>query len=104
MSKDDDNSFPAMSDEKKRRYRQFSIELDCPPFRPRPNEYIGGVLEGTGLEVGDFETGPPFFGHQVWILKASAGKDDLFTEHKEKTFKPRIEALYNSGAIRYGTW
>jgi hypothetical protein len=86
------------------RYQDFSIELDCPPGNLRPGDLIGSVLEGSGLSEKDFETGPPFFGHQTWVLKETAGKDELFKAHKYETFKPRIVALYNSGAIRYGTW
>lgn len=85
------------------RYQNFSIELDCPPGNPRPGDLIEGVLDGTGLEVKDFSTGNPLFGHQTWILKASADKDELFTKGKPK-FKERITKLYNSGRIRYGTW
>lgn len=85
------------------RYNMFSIELDAPPFQPRPNELIGSVLKDTGFTVEDFDTAPPFFGHQTWILKAEVGKDELFRTMKP-TFKERVTELYNSGAIRYGTW
>jgi hypothetical protein len=85
------------------RYGRFSIELDCPPGYPRPHDLIDGVLKDTGLEVEDFETDSPFFGHQTWILKESARKDCIFTKSKH-LFKERIEKLFYSGAIRYGTW
>jgi hypothetical protein len=85
------------------RYQNYSIELDCPPGNPRPSDLIGGVLHDTGIEVSDFDTAPPFFGHQTWVLKAEAGKDELFVQCKP-TFKSRIEALYHAGRIRYGTW
>jgi hypothetical protein len=85
------------------RYGQFSLELDCPPGSPRPNDLIDGVLKGTGLEVKDFETGNPFFGHQTWILKESANKDEIFTKNKP-LFERRITELFNRGSIRYGTW
>lgn len=87
----------------KERYNKFSIELDCPPGWTRPSNLIGGVLEGTGLDVTDFETGTPFFGHQTWILKESAEKDSIFLINKD-IFKSRITELYNDGIIRYGTW
>jgi hypothetical protein len=85
------------------RYQKFSIEMDCPPGATRPKHLIGEVLKDTGLDVSDFETGDPFFGHQIWILKKSANKDELFTKSKP-TFKERIETLYHAGVIRYGTW
>lgn len=86
------------------RYQNFSIELDCAPGTPRPSDLIEGVLKGTKLKVEDFDTVPPFFGHQVWILKESAQKDEIFKKHKYKTIKPRVEQLYHEGFIRYGTW
>lgn len=85
------------------RLQDFSIELDCPPGSIRPNDLIDGVLRDSGIEPTDFETGAPFFGHQVWILKEEANKDAIFTASKP-TFKERITALYHSGRIRYGTW
>src|SRR5262249_33630761 len=95
---------PALTNKATDRYHNFSIELDCPPGSPRPNDLIAGVLRGTGLLVSDFDTGNPFFGHQTWILKpGSEDKDTAFTSNKP-LFKTRITALYNRGAIRYGTW
>jgi hypothetical protein len=85
------------------RYQNYSIELDCPPGGIRPNDLIAGVLKDTGMEASDFDTGAPFFGHQTWVLKASANKDEMFSASKP-TFKSRITDLYNSGIIRYGTW
>ena len=78
------------------------ITLDCAPGMARPGHYIGGVLKDTGLLEEDFETGPPFFGAQVWVLK-DASKAELFTA-AQPVFKERISALYHSGAIRYGDW
>lgn len=85
------------------RLNKFSIELDCPPGYPRPGDLIDGVLRDTGLEPTDFETGNPFFGHQIWILKKSANKDGIFIK-KKPIFKERITRLYKEGLIRYGTW
>ena len=82
------------------RINDFSIELDCPPGDPRPNDLIAGVLKDTGLEVTDFDTGTPFFGHQTWILKEGAGKDELFTSIRREVIKDRIVELYNGGWIR----
>lgn len=85
------------------RYNNFSIELDCPPGNPRPNDLIAGVIQDSGIEVEDFETSAPFFGHQTWVLKSSAEKDELFTKNKP-VFKQRIGELYEQGLIRYGSW
>lgn len=83
-------------------YKEASIELDCPPGGIRPNDLIGGVLEGTGFTAEDFTTGAPFFGHQTWVL-IDPDRVEEFKSHKP-TFKARIVALYNQGRIRYGTW
>lgn len=85
------------------RYQKFSIELDCPPGGIRPADLIGSVLRGTGLEIEDFETAPPFFGHQTWILKEAVGKDKLYTDTRA-TLKARVTALYETGQIRFGSW
>jgi hypothetical protein len=70
---------------------------------PRPRDLIEGVLEGTTLTVADFETGNPFFGHQIWLLRQDSGKDDAFASAKA-LFKQRITALHHQGLIRYGSW
>lgn len=78
------------------------ITLDCPPGPCRPDTYIGGVLKDTGLVEDDFDTGPPFFGAQIWRLK-DASKAEMFIMAKP-VFKKRISALYHAGRIRYGDW
>ena len=79
-----------------------TIELDCAPFTPRPSERIGFVLKGSGFKVEDFDTGNPFFGHQVWTLKDPNRENEFIG--KKPLFKERVTELYNSGAIRYGSW
>lgn len=87
------------------RYRDFSIELDCPPGSTRPGDLIGSVLKGTRLKESDFNTSPPLFGEQVWVLKpGNPRKDATFKRHKLATLKPRIEALFHAGFIRWGSW
>jgi hypothetical protein len=87
-----------------KRHAAFSIELDCPPGKPRPNDLIEDVLKDSGLVVADFEAGVPFFGHQTWILKeGDADKDAKFTAARP-VFADRIAALYHAGLIRYGSW
>lgn len=87
------------------RYVDTSIELDCKPGYPRPGDLIESVIKDSGLELSDFDTEPPFFGEQKWVLKDSSYevKAELFKKAKS-IFRERITNLYNSGAIRYGTW
>ena len=78
---------------------QQTIEIDCAPCTPRPDSYIAGVIEGTGLELR--EKVGAFFGNWTWDYS------DVPAEKWEAirpTLKERISALYNSGAIRYGSW
>lgn len=76
-----------------------SIELDCAPGNPRPDDLIAGVIEGTGLELR--ETCMRFFGNWKWMY------DDVPPEkwaEIQPTLKARITKLYEQGVIRYGSW
>lgn len=86
------------------REKNFSVELDCPPGMPRPEDLIEGVLKDSGFEVSDFDTNPPFFGNQLWVLRVDANKDELFRQIRLDTIKPKVVELYELGAIRYGSW
>lgn len=85
-------------------HNPHSIELDCPPGGTRPWDLIDYVLEGTGLtttENSDANHPYTFFGHATWLFP------DTTCEHwveVQKIVKPKIEKLYHSGTIRYGTW
>lgn len=85
------------------RFKNFSIEIDCPPGNPRPDDLIASVLSGTGLDEDDFDTSAPFFGHQTWILKEDPAKEAIFKASKP-IFKERLEALYHQGVVRYCSW
>ena len=80
----------------------LSIELDCAPRAIRPNDLIKGVLEGTGLIVGDFATVNPFFGQQEWVLTPDSEKEKMFKAY-QPAMKHRIQELYKAGRIRYGS-
>ncbi len=82
---------------------EHSIELDCQPGWPRPWHLIDGVLEGTGLSTdlnSDAKHPTTFFGHATWIFESTCEAWD----EVQKITKPRIEALYAKGTIRYGSW
>lgn len=76
-----------------------TIELDCPPGGTRPGDLIGSVLEGTGLEVRDPIS--TFFGCWEWDFKDVPAEK---WEEVQAIVQPRVEALYHSGVIRYGSW
>lgn len=76
-----------------------TIELDCPPGALRPGDLIGGVIKGLGLT--EKETVSRFFGNWVWDYSEVPSKR---WKKIQPILKERIEKLYHSGAIRYGSW
>lgn len=75
-----------------------TIELDCAPGATRPGDLIGAVLKDTGLPVRDPIS--KVFGNWVWDYSDMA---ETFT-NAQPLLKERIENLYHSGAIRYGSF
>lgn len=79
-----------------------SIDLDCAPGPVRPWDLIKGVIAGTILDKPDFDPGhSAFFGASVWTFDVPR---DIWVSEVQPVIKPRIEALYHQGTIRYGTW
>jgi hypothetical protein len=78
-----------------------TVEIDCPPGTPRPDDLFPDVIKGTGLAVEDFDLVSKVFGNFTWELKAQ--KNDLYKKAKN-TIGERIKALYSQGKIRYGSW
>ena len=76
-----------------------TIDLDCAPGGVRPGDLIGGVLKGTGLKPG--EPIAKFFGNWTWAFDVPR---ERWEAKIQPIIKPRIEALYNAGTIRYGSW
>jgi len=79
----------------------FSIELDCPPGGTRPGDLISGVVAGTPAEAILGDTVSRFFGNWEWRFELD---DKVWDEEVVPVVKPRIEALYNQGVIRYASW
>jgi len=62
------------------------------------------LIKGTGLKTEFFElSGQPIFGHQEFLLKANKKAIKKFRKAQNE-LKKRIESLYNSNTIRYGSW
>lgn len=85
------------------RLNKYSIEIDCPPGLPRPDQLFPLVLKETGLVEDDFELRSRLFGHFIWILREDASKEQVFTA-KRQVFKKRLEHLYERGIVRYCSW
>lgn len=77
------------------------IELDCPPGNPRPGDLIADVVKGTPLEGKLGDTVSRSFGCWTW---AFPDVSEFEWKLAQKTIGPRVEALYNAGKIRYGSW
>ena len=76
-----------------------TIELDCPPGGIRPGDLLPKVLEGTGLKVE--EPIAKLFGEWTWQYDVPR---DVWERDIQPIIKPRIEALYHNGMIRWGSW
>lgn len=79
----------------------FTIELDCAPGYPRPDDLLPGVLKDTGVTIDPQATSVRFFGNWEWIVPTS--QEEAYAKARD-TIKARITALYHSGTIRYGSW
>jgi hypothetical protein len=79
-----------------------SIELDCAPGATRPGDLFPGVLAETNLTEEDFEITSKLFGNWEWVLTNKDKAKDF--DEANPVFKTRIDALYKSGKIRYGSW
>jgi len=78
-----------------------TIELDCPPGSPRPDDLLPGVLKGTGVEIDPQKTVTRFFGCWEWVVPEQYR--EAYEKHL-KTIEARIKRLYEAGTIRYGSW
>ena len=79
-----------------------TIELDCPPGSPRPGDLLPSVIKGTILEGKDPEdTVLRFFGEWTWVFEVA---QETWEREVQPIIKPRIEALYHAGRIRWGSW
>lgn len=84
--------------------KRKTIELDCPPGNPRPGDLIGNVVKGTVLEQHTQPANPhgACFGNWTWDYTDKVSEEEW--RAVQEVTKPRIIQLYNSGAIRYGSW
>jgi hypothetical protein len=78
-----------------------TIEIDCAPGNPRPDSYIKGVMENSGVEFDGREPIGKLFGQWTWDF--SDISDDIWQKAQE-VFAKRLTELYNFGAVRYASW
>jgi len=79
--------------------KEQTIELDCAPGMARPGALIESVIKDTGLVLKDPIS--KFFGN--WCWNYGDVPKEVWNKAQE-LLKERIEALYNAGVIRYGSW
>lgn len=77
-----------------------TIDLDCEPGAIRPKDLIDQVIEGLGIEPLSRDV-LTFFGRATWEFDVPR---EEWVESIQPTLKARITALYEIGAIRYGSW
>jgi hypothetical protein len=79
----------------------YTIEIDCPPGNPRPDELLPGVIKDTGITLDDLENVGRFFGNWTWRVKPEANERYALAR---KTIADRLKALHASGHTRYSSW
>lgn len=77
------------------------IELDCPPGMIRPDSILPSVLVDTGLTSDDFKIISKSFG--CWEFECDKSKEQLYIANEAKIGK-KIQDLFHSGRIRFGSW
>ncbi|MHA1531140.1 MAG: hypothetical protein ACTSR6_03990 [Candidatus Heimdallarchaeota archaeon] len=78
---------------------EINIGIDCRPCTPRPDTYLLGVLEGTGIAVDPTKTNSRLFGAWNWTITI---KKELWTNDLYDMVFARLLILYNTGKIRGG--
>lgn len=78
---------------------QQTIEIDCSPGSPRPDDLFPSVIADTGLTTK--EPVLKFFGNYTWDYSDVDPKE---WKRIQPVLKARIEQLYHKGRIRYGSW
>ena len=77
-----------------------TIELDCAPGALRPGDLIAEVIKDTNLPL--IKDSGRFFG--CWMWDYTNVVDDELWDAVQPKLAERVKELYNSGAIRYGSW
>lgn len=86
------------------RYKDFSIEIDCPPGDPRPGDLFPDVLADTGLTEEDFEITSKVFGNWCWVLREGDVIRDMKFTNAKPIFRERLMKLHDDGVVRYASW
>lgn len=76
-----------------------AIELDTPPFGPRPDELLPSALTGTGLAP--VPASSTMFG--CWRFDYGSVPTEEWAAAQPRIAE-NVKALYAAGRIRYGSW
>ena len=84
--------------------KRLSIQIDCPPFAPRPPEVFASAIEDTGLTPEDFEDqGSTIFGCREYLVKADPESISRYL-HARQTIGENLIIIYERGIVRDVTW
>lgn len=73
------------------------IEIDCPPFTPRPDVYMSHICEHI-LHCEMPKPKNPFFGNWTFEL------DREYKKGEKDKIREYLTECYNRGQIRYAEW
>lgn len=76
-----------------------TIEIGCPPGKPRPGDLIAGVIKETGLELRDPVS--KSFGDWEWDYNDIPPKK---WQEIQPILERRLCKLYDDGVVRYCSW
>ena len=83
---------------------RLSIQIDCPPFAPRPPEVFASAIEDTGLTPEDFEDpGSTIFGCREYLVSADVESISRYL-HARRTIGEHLIIIYERGLVRGVTW
>ena len=79
----------------------YSIEIDCPPFTPRPDTHFSNLCKECSIDAVWFNNPTKSFGNWEWTVKQEYEKN---YQEKQSAVKNYLTSLYRSGSIRYASW
>ena len=79
----------------------YSVEIDCRPGTPRPNTHFSSMCVNCEVDPSWFNLPSKCFGNWEWTVKPEYVKS---YQEKQDRVGTHLNALYESGSIRYASW
>jgi hypothetical protein len=83
--------------------KRLSIEMNCPPGNPRPDELFDLVVYLTELRPDDFETSEITFGRQEFLVRPAADSVKRYLRSR-RSIESRLRECYQHGLVRGASW